>query len=47
VLLLEHGADPTRRDKAGRSAAAHARATDRLHLEERLHTVADKEETMR
>jgi ankyrin repeat protein len=46
-VLLDCGADPSVRDKQGRSAAAHARAAGHLHLAERLDTVVDKEKTMR
>jgi ankyrin repeat protein len=46
-LLLQHGADPARRDAQGRSAAAYARAAGYPHLAERLDTVVDKEQTLR
>jgi hypothetical protein len=46
-LLLQCGADPTRRDTQGRSAAAHARASGHPHLAERLDIVVDQEKTMR
>jgi uncharacterized protein len=46
-LLLQCGADPTRRDPHGRSAAAHARASGHPHLAERLDIVVDQEKTMR
>ena len=46
-LLLQHGADPARRDAQGRSAAAYARAAGHPHLAERLDTVVDKEQTLR
>jgi ankyrin repeat protein len=45
-LLLDHGADPARRDCEGRSAAAYARAAGHAHLAERLDTVIDKERTI-
>ncbi len=45
-LLLDHGADPARRDCAGRSAAAYARGAGHCHLAERLNTVVDKEKTI-
>ena len=45
-LLLLRGADPSRRDKWGHSAAAYARAAGYPHLAERLDTVVDKEKTM-
>ena len=45
-LLLQCGADPSRRDTRGRSAAAYARAAGHLHLAERLDTVVDIEKTM-
>jgi Ankyrin repeats (many copies) len=45
-LLLQHGADPSRRDMRGHSAAAYARAAGHPHLAERLDTVVDKEQTM-
>jgi ankyrin repeat protein len=46
-LLLQCGADPTRRDGHGRSAAAHARASGHPHLAEQLDIVVDQEKTMR
>ncbi|MBV1797903.1 ankyrin repeat domain-containing protein [Siccirubricoccus sp. G192] len=46
-LLLQCGADPTRRDRHGRSAAAHARVSGHPHLAERLDIVVDQEKTMR
>ena len=46
-LLLQHGADPARRDAQGRSAAAYARSAGYPHLAERLDTVVDKEQTLR
>jgi hypothetical protein len=45
-LLLQCGADPSRRDTRGRSAAAYARAGGHPHLAERLDTVVDIEKTM-
>ncbi len=45
-LLLQCGADPSRRDTLGRSAAAYARAGGHPHLAERLDTVVDIEKTM-
>jgi ankyrin repeat protein len=45
-LLLQRGADPTRRDCEGRSAADHARGANHPHLAERLDTVEDKEQTI-
>jgi hypothetical protein len=45
-LLLDHGADPARRDCAGRSAAAYARGAGHTHLAERLDIIVDKEKTM-
>jgi hypothetical protein len=45
-LLLQCGADPSRRDTRGRSAAAYARAAGHPHLAERLDTVVDIEKTM-
>ena len=45
-LLLECGADASRRDAQGRSAAAHARAAGHDHLAERLDTVVDKDQTI-
>jgi hypothetical protein len=47
ALLLECGADASRRDTRGRSAAAYARAAGHPHLAERLDTVVDVEKTMR
>lgn len=46
ALLLRCGADPSRRDRHGRSAAHHARAAGHHHLAERLDTVVDKERTI-
>jgi hypothetical protein len=46
ALLLECGADASRRDTPGRSAA-YARAAGHPHLAERLDTVVDVEKTMR
>jgi Ankyrin repeats (3 copies) len=46
ALLLECGADPARRDRQGRTAAAYARAAGHVHLAERLDTVVDKEKTI-
>jgi Ankyrin repeat len=46
ALLLQCGADPSRRDLQGRSAAAYARAAGHPHLAERLDTVVDIEKTM-
>ena len=43
---LPHGADPARRDAAGRSVAAYARATGHPHLAARLDTVVEKENTI-
>jgi hypothetical protein len=45
-LLLQCGADPSRRDTRGRSAAAYARAAGHPHLAERLGTVVDLEKTI-
>jgi hypothetical protein len=45
-VLLARGADTTRRDAQGRSAAAHARAAGHAHLAERLDTVVDKDQTI-
>lgn len=45
-LLLARGADPSRRDQHGRSAAAHARAGGHPHLAQRLDTVVDQEKTI-
>jgi ankyrin repeat protein len=45
-LLLDHGADPARRDCAGRSAAAYARGAGHTHLAEQLDIIVDKEKTM-
>jgi ankyrin repeat protein len=45
-LLLQCGADPSRRDTQGRSAAAYARAGGHPHLAERLDIVVDIEKTM-
>jgi Ankyrin repeat len=44
--LLQCGADPARRDTAGRTAAAYARAAGHPHLAARLDTVVDQERTM-
>ena len=44
--LLLHGADPARRDAAGRTVAAYARATGHPHLATRLDTVVEKENTI-
>ena len=44
-VLLERGADASKRDAQGRSAAAHARAAGHAHLAERLDTVVDKDQT--
>ena len=44
--LLLHGADPARRDAAGRTVAAYARATGHPHLAARLDTVVEKENTI-
>jgi hypothetical protein len=41
--LLQCGADPSRRDRRGRSAAYYARCNGHPHLAERLDTVVDKE----
>ena len=46
-LLLRCGADPARRDRRGRSAAAYARGAGHPHLAERLDTVVDQEKTIR
>ena len=46
ALLLHCGADPSRRDRRGRSAAAYARSAGHPHLAERLNTVVDKEQTI-
>ena len=46
-LLLQCGADPTRRDGQGRTAAFYAREAGHPHLAERLDTVVDKEKTIR
>jgi ankyrin repeat protein len=46
ALLLQRGADPSRRDSKGRSAAGYARAAGHPHLAERLDTVVDLEKTM-
>ena len=43
---LQCGADPARRDAAGRTAAAYARAAGHPHLAARLDTIVDKEMTM-
>ncbi|MCB4820577.1 ankyrin repeat domain-containing protein [Roseicella aerolata] len=45
-LLLQCGADPARRDAAGRSAAAYARSAGHPHLAARLDTVVDQERRM-
>ena len=45
-LLLECGADPARRDMAGRTAAAYARCGGHPHLAARLDTVVDQERRM-
>lgn len=42
-LLLACGADPSRRDANGRTAAYYARSAGHHHLAERLDTVVDKE----
>jgi hypothetical protein len=42
-LLLQCGADPARRDAAGRTAAAYARCGGHPHLAARLDTVVDQE----
>jgi hypothetical protein len=46
-LLLRRGADPSRRDARGRTAAFYARETGHPHLAERLDTVVDKDATLR
>lgn len=46
-LLLERGADPSRRDDADRSAAAHARAAGHADLAARLDGVVDQDKTLR
>jgi hypothetical protein len=46
-LLLRCGADPSRRDARGRTAAFYAREGGHPHLAERLDTVVDKEATLR
>jgi uncharacterized protein len=45
-LLLRCGADPTRRDTRGRSAAFYARAAGHPDLAKRLDTVVDQEQTI-
>ena len=45
-VLLARGADVTKRDAQGRSAAAHARDAGHAHLAERLDTVVDKDQTI-
>jgi Ankyrin repeats (3 copies) len=45
-VLLQCGADPTRRDARGRTAAFYARAAGHHHLAERLDTVVDQEKTL-
>lgn len=45
-LLLEAGADPSRRDPAGRTAADHARAAGHDALAERLDLPTDQEKTI-
>ena len=45
-VLLACGADASRRDAQGRSAAAHARAAGHADLAERLGTVVDKDQTI-
>ena len=45
-LLLQCGADPARRDAAGRTAAAYARRGGYPHLAARLDTVVDQERRM-
>jgi hypothetical protein len=45
--LLECGADPSRRDQRGRTAAYYARCSGHNQLAERLDTVVDKEQTLR
>jgi ankyrin repeat protein len=45
-LLLQCGADPARRDAAGRTAAAYARSAGHPHLAARLDTVVDQERRM-
>jgi hypothetical protein len=45
-LLLECGADPSRRDAQGHSAAYYARVSGHPHLAERLDAVVDQEKTM-
>jgi Ankyrin repeats (many copies) len=46
-LLLGRGADPSRRDARGRTAAFYAREAGHPHLAERLDTVVDKNATIR
>jgi ankyrin repeat protein len=46
-LLLRCGADPSRRDARGRTAAFYAREAGHPHLAERLDTVVDKDATIR
>ncbi|MGG5819112.1 ankyrin repeat domain-containing protein [Falsiroseomonas sp. HW251] len=45
-LLSERGADASRRDARGRSAADHARAAGHQHLAERLDAIVDREKTL-
>ncbi|TCZ66081.1 ankyrin repeat domain-containing protein [Roseicella aquatilis] len=45
-MLLQGGADPARRDAAGRTAAAYARDGGHPHLAARLDTVVDQERRM-
>jgi hypothetical protein len=45
-LLLERGADASKRDVEGCTAAAHARAAGHAHLAERLDTVVNKDQTI-
>lgn len=45
-LLLQCGADPSRRDRRGQSAAAYARQAGHTHLAERLDTIVDQEKVM-
>jgi ankyrin repeat protein len=46
-FLLRCGADPSRRDARGRTAAFYAREAGHPHLAERLDTVVDKDATIR